>query len=77
MHTGQALQIFNQPTQGMCVRSGTHILASTQNVQNFALRVCCKSWSCDYATLPGTLNMQSLSDSSDSLYEVVSVVQYH
>ena len=38
-----------------------------ENVQKFALRVCSKSWSSDYATLLDTLSMPTLSDRRETL----------
>ena len=38
-----------------------------ENVQKFALRVCSKSWSSDYATLLDTLSIPTLSDRRDTL----------
>ena len=40
-------------------------IQALENVQKFALRVCSKSWSSDYATLLDTLSIPTLSDRRD------------
>ena len=42
-------------------------IQALENVQKFALRVCSKSWSSDYATLLDTLSIPTLSDRRDTL----------
>ena len=42
-------------------------IQALENVQKFALKVCSKSWSSDYATLLDTLSMPTVSDRRETL----------
>ena len=42
-------------------------MQALENVQKFALRVCFKSWSSNYATFLDTLSIPTLSDKRDTL----------